>query len=480
MKFLDYIKTAFKNIWRRKLRSILTIISIVIGSLAVVSVLTLIFSAKKVFIQQMEAEGTFSNIFVTPNQENLEGGGPFGEKEEQVVENEKKIDDSVIENIKKIDHILDANASSQIWNLQAIKTKEGNEKKFRIDVNAYTPGKATEKTILAGRNFTENDGKGTIIITSNMSESLGFENPNNAIGKKVLLITQKGYQGEGADIPEPNAKKEDWDAMQEKITELEAEIIGVSNPPGIGDRSNTFITMKWGKLINSWTNWEYDEAKGKAYEEKMRESGKRNWDMKDCPDCMVKKQENQIDREGYSTVYVKVDNPDNTLEVAEEIKKLGLGAITAEDILKIFTNVANTIAAVLSAIGAISLGVATIGIINTMLMAMYERTREIGIMRACGAKRKTIRRLFMFEAACIGFSGGILGIIIGEIIILIANRYLNTMLSDQGMAAQNVASLPLWLILATIGITTILGILSGFYPAHRAAKVNPVEALRFE
>lgn len=479
MRFRDYIKTSFKNIWRQKVRSFLTIIAIVIGALAVISVLSIVFGAKEVFMQELQSQGMFTQVWVTSYQENMGGGGPFGENAQEVSGDQKKIDDKAVEDLKKLNHVKSVSPSIRIWNLETVRAKEGNGKRIRADVEAYEPEGSMKKDIVAGRDLKSDDGR-VVLISSDIAESFGWENPGDAVSKKVIFTTKKGYQGEGAEVPPPNSDKNAWEAMKDKSIDIEAEIIGIIPPPGPGSSSSMSISLNWGRKISSWSNWEWDEEKAKAYEARMRASGASNWDMKNCQECQVLKTESEIDNQGYSMAYVEVDDSKNTESVAEEVKKMGFGAMTAQDMIAMFTRVATIIAGVLAAIGAISLGVATIGIINTMVMATMERTREIGVMRACGATRKTIRRLFMFEAASLGFLGGVLGVLSGIGISKVANFFLNRMLASEKMAATNIISLPWWLILAAITLTTLLGLLSGLYPAHRAARLDPVEALRYE
>jgi len=498
MKFFDYIKMAFKNIWRRKLRSFLTVISIVIGSLAVISVLSLVFGAEATFKKQMESIGQFTLVHVTSDQQGG-GGGPFGGQEVKSEKDKKKLDDTIMKQIREIPHVVDASASVQIWNIESISRKDGNGKQYRTEMVAEEINQASEKKILAGRALTSEDGKGKIVIGAHLVGSLGFSSNEDAIGKILTLTTQKGYQGDGADIPDPKNGKDDWEKMKDKSTTLEAEIVGVTAPPAIGSNGGTFITMKWGRLIESWSNWQEDpvktEAWKKAQEQRQQKEQANKFDkktnvdyknnsggdmMQECPDCMVLTYKSMIDEKGYQSASVKVDNRENTKSVADLITKLGVGAMTADDILKEISKIVKSIGAIIGAIGAISLGVAAIGIVNTMIMAMYERTREIGIMRACGAKRRTIRRLFTFEASVIGFLGGAIGIVSGIVLSKVANYFINKFLIAQSVSATDVISLPPWLILATLILTTFLGLISGAYPAYRASKVDPVEALRFE
>jgi ABC-type antimicrobial peptide transport system permease subunit len=175
-----------------------------------------------------------------------------------------------------------------------------------------------------------------------------------------------------------------------------------------------------------------------------------------------------------------VDNAKNAHAVAEEIKKLGVGAADAETMIKSQLTIFNIMGMVLGGIGGIALAVAAIGVVNTMVMAILERTREIGVMRAVGAKKSTIRSLFTFEASLLGFWGGVFGVAIGYGLTRIANIFINKQLASNSVKAHNIIGLPIWLILAVIGITTVIGMLAGLYPANRAARLNPVDALRYE
>ncbi len=111
-------------------------------------------------------------------------------------------------------------------------------------------------------------------------------------------------------------------------------------------------------------------------------------------------------------------------------------------------------------------------------MATYERTREIGILRACGATHGTIRNLFLCEAAMLGFLGGAIGIVLSFGIAKIGNTIGNSIALSQGIAITDILTFSPELIFGVVGLTTFLGIISGLIPAIRAAHLDPVEALR--
>jgi putative ABC transport system permease protein len=137
------------------------------------------------------------------------------------------------------------------------------------------------------------------------------------------------------------------------------------------------------------------------------------------------------------------------------------------------------IQAVLSIFGLIALAVASLGIINTLIMAIYERTREIGVMKAVGASKGTIRLLFTFEAGSIGFWGGLVGVVLAWIVGQIIN-FASHLTFLQDYKSFNISAFPLWLILLVVGLSTGIALVAGLLPANRAANLDPIEALRYE
>jgi putative ABC transport system permease protein len=174
-----------------------------------------------------------------------------------------------------------------------------------------------------------------------------------------------------------------------------------------------------------------------------------------------------------------VDSSQYTDGVAQEIKSLGLGTITATDVLGLIGTIFGVIQAILSAFGLIALAVASLSIVNTLIMSVYERTREIGVMKAVGASKGTIRVLFTAEGAAIGLLGGAIGVAIAYLLGFAIGRIAHaTFLRD--FQTIKVSVFPWWLILGVIALTTAIAILAALYPAHRAARLDPVESLRYE
>ncbi len=493
MKFFDYIRFALKNIWRQKLRSALTIFAIIIGAMSVISMISLVLGASSVFLQQFESAGALTQVTVVSNKD---ATGEEALRGNNGTTTGILLTDATVEQVKKIEHVVDATATVGVWPLRTFRVKgEAGDKNYSINnVTGYTPGPAGDPTILAGRNLTSADGKGKIVMDSSLATKAGYkDNPEALVGKTLIFTTDKGFTGEGAELEKPSATQNQdddyWKRQQEKVTLIEAEVVGITNP-GLFNDGGGYIVLSWAKGLMSSQRWGITEDEQKAWDvaNKAFQAAQQEAQRKGSPTTAQPAKmpemhliiDNQIDRYGYNTVTAKVDKGENVEFVAGKVKELGYGAGTAQAILDTVLRTFKILGAVMGAIGAIALLVAAIGVINTMVMATLERTREIGVMRACGATQAAVRRLFTFEAAMLGFWGGVAGVLIGFALSRVANILINAQLDKQHIAATNIVTLPWWLGLAVIGVTTVIGMLAGLYPAYRAARLDPVEALRYE
>ncbi len=130
--------------------------------------------------------------------------------------------------------------------------------------------------------------------------------------------------------------------------------------------------------------------------------------------------------------------------------------------------------------GSLALVVASLGVINTLVMSILERRREIGILKALGAADRDVSRLFFVEAGAMGLLGGILGVVMGFMISRAINLATNVYLARRDLPALSVTAVPWWMVLGAIGFSIVVSLAAGMYPASRAARLDPVQALRYE
>jgi putative ABC transport system permease protein len=182
----------------------------------------------------------------------------------------------------------------------------------------------------------------------------------------------------------------------------------------------------------------------------------------------------------YSTLVARVSGAGKVDSAEQAIKKLGFNTFSILDATKSLRRFFAILDLFLGIFGSLALTVASIGIINTLVMAILERRREIGIMKAVGASDADVRGLFFAEAGAMGVLGGVFGVLMGWIIGRAINFGTNIYLVRQGFSREDIWTVPLWLIGAALGFSFVISLLSGLYPASRAAKLDPVQALRYE
>ena len=181
----------------------------------------------------------------------------------------------------------------------------------------------------------------------------------------------------------------------------------------------------------------------------------------------------------YNRLLVNVDSMDYVVEIQNHLKDSGYNAYSQAEWVESEQKTMGYIQAVLGGIGAVSLFVAAIGITNTMMMSIYERTKEIGVMKVLGCDLRNIRSLFLMEAGFIGFIGGVIGLILSFILSAVVNHVASTM-SENMTDMSGISYIPIWLVFLSLIFAILVGMVAGFFPARRAMKLSPLAAIRNE
>jgi putative ABC transport system permease protein len=175
-----------------------------------------------------------------------------------------------------------------------------------------------------------------------------------------------------------------------------------------------------------------------------------------------------------------VKSPSLVKNVEDAIQQMGYGTFSLLDATKSLRLVFAVFDLFLGIFGSLALAVASLGIVNTLVMAILERRREIGILKALGAADRDIRRLFFAEAGVMGLLGGIFGVTLGWLIGSALTLGTNIYLHKRDLPPIDLSSVPWWMVASAIAFSIVVSLAAGIYPASRAAKLNPVEALRYE
>lgn len=441
MKKTDLIGLALRNFLRRKVRSLLTILGVTIGTAAVVVMLSLGIGMSEGFKAQMAMMGSLTIIqvhrYYTPP-ENSQGG----EVKPAV------IDDKVIEQISQLEGV---SVVTPVLRTSA-KLVSG---KYISYVNLYglRPEALEELGYAAAEGRLLSPGESEMLLFG-ADTTMNFYNPKtqqwgnpggrppvNVMLDRLQLTLDMSY-GEGQHAP-----------GQKPAKLYRVRTAGVLERAQGEQDWNVFIDINYLQKIMR----EYNSTQGRT-----------------------------TTATGYEEAIVKVPNINQVERVAEQIRAMKLGTHSLQDILQGMKDQLFMIQAVLGGIGAISLLVAALGITNTMVMSIYERTREIGVMKVLGCLLTDIRKLFLWEAGIIGFLGGVIGLLISLGASLLLNRFGGSLggflgggYSPDGRPLP-ISVIPLWLALASVGFATMVGLVSGLYPAHRAMKLSALEAIRTE
>lgn len=479
MRSVDYLMIALRNITHQRSRSILAIVAIVIGTTSVTILLALVIGAKDFYLDQFKATGKLQQLVV-----NSQPGLDFQQAQRASdCQDCVKLTDALASKISTYPNVAGLSRTADIASIKTA-TFDGKSQTIKT-VQAYEPNGVIKHVFLAGSDFTANDGAGKVIIGQDYADKWGYDGNYAAlIGKQIELTTSSNFTGEGAKLADPAAqfkdcqdgcKVEELSAKQQPTT-LKATIVGVESDAG----DSIFVPLKWANGLLSNQRYEISKEDQAAYNAAYTAWGAAGQKGAEPMPKFTLVTDKPLSQKGYATFVVKVDDPNQASQVAKQIETLGVGTAIAQSYLSEQLQVFNIISYILAGIGGIALAVAAIGIVNTMVMATLERTREIGVMRAVGARRSTIARLFTLEASLIGFLGGTIGVVVGFGFIMLANFFINGQLAANSVVARNIIMLPPWLVVGVIVFTTLLGMLAGLYPAHRAARLDPVEALRHE
>lgn len=436
MSFLDLWYLAAGNLWRRKLRTFLTVLGVLIGTTSIVVMMSLGIGLDQFTVKQIESWGSLTRIQVY-NYNTGDG------------QEDKFLRDETADKFKRIAHVKDAYPR---LNYEVVMKQGLLESSVTLTA---MPARALEEIELASGRIPDPDSGNLEFLVGNMIPT-NFYNPKS-----------NGFDTEArADFSKPVFTIFDT----ESYYQFKNGVTGVSAPK----KYNIEVCGMVAGGDDTWNPYSYSVY---VDLDTMKEFLRKMFRKKPIPGQPTNKKGKPYTYFIYNQMVVDVDDMDHVEEVQKAISDMGYQANSQMEWLEQSRQTSNMIQAALGGIGAVSLFVAAIGIANTMMMSIYERTKEIGVIKVLGCSMGDIRNMFLLEAGIIGLIGGGLGLGLSFLVSLIINRFLAAAFL-QGEGALSV--IPLWLALASMAFAVFIGMLAGFFPAQRAMHLSPLAAIRNE
>lgn len=454
MKTFDLISMCLRNLARRKVRTLLTVVGVVVGTCAIVVMISLGLGMKASQDALLAEMGDLTLIELY-SYGNVDKNG-----------NEVVLDDAKLAELLKLPGVLTGTPFYRPQYLDATLYGGRNE---RYTANMYNVvGVYPEALPLLG--YQLNAGTWEEAFAKPNSILMGqyaayqFQDTRKKRGNNRV----NPYPDSKGNIPDPFV-----DVLSDKL------LIRLNNQKE-NARKVEYKPVVGGVLVEDWQRG-YETSRGMFMS---------ITDIKKMEEDYIKANSIKVDSKqkpkGYDNARIKVSDIKYVAAVEEVIKEMGFDTYSMESIRKPMEEQTQKQQMFLGIIAGVSLFVAALGIANTMLMSIYERTREIGVMKVVGCFVRDIRAVFLMEAGCIGFMGGVAGIILSYIISFLMNFFgldiglggdMSMMFGSGGTGAQ-VSIIPTWLVLGSLVFSTCIGLVSGYYPANRAVKISALTAIK--
>jgi len=476
MKLRDMTELAGRNLREALLRNSLTTLGIAVGVASLVAMVSIGVGLQRLADQRLTRSGLFNAVFVTPTIRERGFGRPRPSRAEE--EPAHPLDESVRSEIAKLANVTDVypfermtlevryEGTSHMTSVAGLPESSRGDDAFDGMKGRFFSGEKAEEAILQMEFAKEISSQPADLIGKDLTirymsrEALpagaNASGARESRSARAGSVPGAGPGGNRSDNASSGMDDTGGGGFSVVPHELQIKIIGIvdTNPTvGFGSfgRERVFLPLVTAEEIQS--------AQVTDIQELLRGNSQGAQ---------------------YGSLTVRVKSPENVPEVEAAIKKMGYGTFSLLDASQNLQQVFKVFDSLLGIFGSLALVVASLGVINTLVMAILERRREIGVLKALGASDRDVQQLFFMEAGAMGLFGGVLGLLFGWAIGRAITFATNVYLHSQQLPSANVTAVPLWLAGFAIVFAILVSLAAGIYPASRAARLNPVEALRYE
>ena len=449
MKPRDLSDLALRDLREAILRNVLTTLGVAVGVASLVAMLSLGVGLQQLASRRLSQSGLFDTIFVTPK--NSFRGVGRARREMEPDKPPRPLDEGARKEFEKLPNVIEVFPQIRFF------TEVRFNNKPYATVVAGLPESSRNSGAFDGMqgNFFSSPTAEEAILQIEFAKDLS-DKPASLLGQAITLryAERQAIPAAGDSSSAPSEASEGFSVVPK---ELKLKIIGVveTEPAaGYGGYGNARLLMP------------LDTA-----------STLRAAQVNDLRDIVRGSTANKVT---FPSLSVRASSPSKVEALEASIKSMGFNAFSLLDASKSLRTFFSVFDLLLGIFGSLALAVATLGIVNTLVMAILERRREIGVLKALGAADADVQQLFFVEAGVMGLFGGFLGVFFGWALGRAITFGTNVYLKRQALNPIELSSVPWWLILAGIVFAVLVSLVAGLYPASRAAKLNPVDALRYE
>lgn len=460
MNWIDLLRMSAGNLRRRKLRTFLTVLGVVIGTASIVVMISLGLGMQQSLYREVEQSGGLTTMSVTGTSVG-DAMVSFGNDGDEVEEN-KYIDDKLIEKMQEIEHVK---LVAPVYEMSAMFLKGRYEGSGSI--YATTPEGLKAKNIKLSEGDLPKSGGSTLeLVYGNLIPTWFYEKG-----------TGNGYWETG-ELPNIDFANDSMFMILDQDAYYDSQSEGAPGEQTSARQAKKHVVSACGMVEGGPEDYNSNSYYIFCDLSTLKQILRKEFAGRVIPGQPSTKSGKPYKEFYYSSAKVKVDDMDYVNDVADQIRKMGYNVETNAEYMESMEKEFAIVEAVLGGIGAVSLFVAAIGIANTMMMSIYERTKEIGIIKVLGCSLKNIRQMFLLEAAAIGLIGGA----IGNVLSFLMSQLIN-ILTGHGQAMGfdgNISYIPVWLVLLSMGFAMLVGVVAGYFPALRAMRLSPLAAIRSE
>jgi putative ABC transport system permease protein len=465
MKLGDLTELAARNLREAVLRNSLTTLGISVGVASLVALLSLGVGLQQLVDRSVARAGLFDTVSVRSRQSapfGQPGGGRRNPRDVADVASPRPLDDAARKEIAALPNVLEVNPEIRFT---AEARREPISQLVMVAGMAASSQSSGTLDGLNGRFFSGPDAE-EAIIQGDLAKRLAEvgQAPESLLGQKITLRFAQRQAlpppSEQAPTDAPNqAVGPDEEAMGFSIVPSEKKFLVVGVTP----------TSESGGQVGFNNAGMYLPL---AVAEKLQVV--QQGDLRDVA------RSSAAEGTRYAALNIRASSPAAVARIESSVAHMGFAAFSLIDVTRNLRTFFAIFDMFLGIFGSLALAVASLGIINTLVMAILERRREIGVLKALGAADRDVRQLFFAEAGVMGLVGGVFGVGLGWAIGRAIQLATMIYLKRQGMNPPNIWSVPWWLVLGAIAFSVVISLASGIYPASRAARLDPVEALRYE